>query len=390
MPKIFIMLILFSLFADATGEDNKQKLKKYKIERVSLSIKLKDVASKILQENRKIKELKKKIKELKNSIKVQEELVENKKDELSSLIKSINNLKHQQTNIESHLNKIIAKQYAMTIFSQSQKSDNTQNLVKRNILATMQQVIRDDFNKLNANFLKNDKVLNSQILEVTLMKNRIIRLKSEKDNLSELKKNHDNSLSSLKIQNKKYKNEILKISSEQETIRKTLKKLKIIDTIKIPSSQKTSLAHVKDIKVRQIGSSYRKSSVSKYRGAKTISPLKDYEVIRKFGTYNDPIYKIKLFSESVKLRAKKEDAKVMSVFSGKVVYAQETKFLGKVVIIKCQNEMNIIYGHLSKISPYLNVGNVVKKGSIIGRVKRDLTFEVTKKNRHINPLRLIK
>ena len=392
MSKFFKIIILFSLFLNAGIQNNEKKLEKYKTKKATLSIKLKEVATKILKENRKIKELRDKIIDLEKSIKIQEQLVEDRKDDLVNLIKSINRLKEEQKNIENHLHKIIAKQYAMTIFNQSQKNDNADSLIKRNILNTMEAIIAKDFNKSTSKFMENEAIMNSQILEVTSMKNRINRLKSEKENLTELKKKHDSSLSLLKKQNKNYKDEIVRISNEQEALRATLKKLKIIEQSKIPISnkQKVSLQHIKDIKVRKIGSSYRKSITSKYRGEKTISPLTEYEVIRKFGTYNDPIYQIKLFSESVKLRAKQQDAKVLNVLPGTIVYSQRTKFLGNVVIVKCKKEMNIIYGHLSKISPYIKVGEKVKRGSYIGRVNRDLTFEVTKKNRHINPMRLIR
>ena len=392
MSRFFTIIILFSLFLNANIKNDEEKLKKYKSKKATLSIKLKEVATKILKENRKIKELKEKIADLKKSIKTQEQLVENKKDDLVSLIKSINRLKEEQKNIENHLHKIIAKQYAMTIFNQSQKSDDADSLIKRKVLDTMEIIIAKDFNKSTSKFMENEAIMNSQILEVTLMKNRINRLKSKKENLTELKKKHDTSLALFKNQNKNYKNEIVRISNEQEVLRATLKKLKIIKQNKIPISnkQKISFAHIKDIKVRKIGSSYRKSITSKYRGVKTISPLTKYEVIRKFGTYNDPIYQIKLFSESVKLRAKQQDEKVLNVLAGTIVYSQKTKFLGNVVIVKCKREMNIIYGHLSKISPYIKVGAKVKRGSFIGRVNRDLTFEVTKKNRHINPMRLIR
>uniref|UniRef100_UPI00263A1100 murein hydrolase activator EnvC family protein n=1 Tax=uncultured Campylobacter sp. TaxID=218934 RepID=UPI00263A1100 len=103
----------------------------------------------------------------------------------------------------------------------------------------------------------------------------------------------------------------------------------------------------------------------------------------------DPIYNIKIFNESVVLSANSADAKVKSVFNGKVVFAKETAMLDKVVIIENPNGIHTIYAHLSQIAPTVKVGAKVQKGYVIGRVQRDLTFEVTQKNYHIDPLELI-
>ena len=89
------------------------------------------------------------------------------------------------------------------------------------------------------------------------------------------------------------------------------------------------------------------------------------------------------------LSANSADAKVKSVFNGKVVFAKETAMLDKVVIIENPNAIHTIYAHLNQIPPTVRVGSNVKKGYIIGRIGSDLTFEVTQQNYHINPLDLI-
>lgn len=142
--------------------------------------------------------------------------------------------------------------------------------------------------------------------------------------------------------------------------------------------------------VRQIGSSYQNSRVKKYKGRKTISPLDSFTVKRKFGSYIDPIYKMKIFNESVILTSKTKNAKVKNVLNGKVIYAKDTAVLDKVVIVENSYGIHTIYAHLSKIAPTIKVGKKIKKGYVIGRVKDDLSFEVTQKSYHINPLELIR
>ena len=143
-------------------------------------------------------------------------------------------------------------------------------------------------------------------------------------------------------------------------------------------------------RVKQYGSSYQINSIQAYRGPRTISPLPHAEVVKKFGTYIDPIYKIKIFNDNVVLRARKNDAKVRNVLNGKVVYIGENSMLGKVVIVEHGNRLHTIYAALDRISPLLHRGSRVRKGTIIGRIKRTLIFQATQNSKYINPLRLIR
>lgn len=74
---------------------------------------------------------------------------------------------------------------------------------------------------------------------------------------------------------------------------------------------------------------------------------------------------------------------------GKVVFAKETPVLKKVVIIEHANSIHTIYAYLDKIAPTIRPGLRIKKGYIVGKVDERLGFEVTQKDRHIDPLELI-
>ena len=113
-------------------------------------------------------------------------------------------------------------------------------------------------------------------------------------------------------------------------------------------------------------------------------------MVKKFGPYVDPVYGIKIFNESVTLQPLKKRAKVKNVLNGRVVFVKETPILGKVVIIEHKNNLHTIYAKMDKIAPMLKEGNKIKEGYIIGRVEKELMFEVTQKNRHIDPLELIR
>jgi murein DD-endopeptidase MepM/ murein hydrolase activator NlpD len=143
-------------------------------------------------------------------------------------------------------------------------------------------------------------------------------------------------------------------------------------------------------KVKKHGSSYQAIKTKKYKGPKTIAPLDSYTISKKYGTYTDPIYGIKIFNESISLKPKKPNAKVKTVFNGKVIYADKTAVLNNIVIVEHKNGLHTIYANLSQISPNIKKGKKIKKGYTIGRVGEELVFEVTQKSYHINPIRLFK
>ena len=176
-------------------------------------------------------------------------------------------------------------------------------------------------------------------------------------------------------------------------MRKTLENLQILAAKpQVPAKKQTPTKEQNRAKtddVRMIGSSYQAGNVKRYSGAKTIAPLDKFSVKQKFGDYVDPVYNIKSFNESAVLRSATTDARVKNVLVGTIVFAKETPVLDKVVIVENGNGIHTIYAHLDKIAPTIKVGQKVKKGYVIGRVKQDLTFEVTQKNYHINPLELI-
>ncbi|GIU00654.1 peptidase M23 [Sulfurovum sp. TSL6] len=143
-------------------------------------------------------------------------------------------------------------------------------------------------------------------------------------------------------------------------------------------------------KVRQVNSSYQKSKTYAYRGGKTISPLPaGARLIKKFGTYVDPIYKIKIFNESITLKSPVPNSKVKNILNGKVVFAGKSSMLGNVVVVSHSSKIHTVYAGLSKIAPTIHVGAKIQKGYVVGKVNEKLIFQATKDSKHINPLRLI-
>ncbi|HEY9191076.1 MAG TPA: peptidoglycan DD-metalloendopeptidase family protein [Sulfurovum sp.] len=142
-------------------------------------------------------------------------------------------------------------------------------------------------------------------------------------------------------------------------------------------------------KVRQVNSSYTPPKTYKYRGGKTISPLPGAKLVKKFGTYVDPVYKIKIFNESITLQSPVSNSKVQNILNGKVVFAGQSSMLGKVVVVAHSQKIHTVYAGLSKIAPTIRVGSKIQKGYIVGKVNQKLIFQATKDSKHINPLELI-
>ena len=186
---------------------------------------------------------------------------------------------------------------------------------------------------------------------------------------------------------------------KQDTLKQTLEKLKIIKVDRIKKAKedeerrkafakKTSDKNLPDVK--KTGSSYQSVKTKKYRGKKTITPISPYTITKKYGTYTDPIYGIKIFNESISMKPKYKNTKVKTVFNGKVIYADKTAVLDNIVIVEHKNGLHTIYANLSQISPNIKKGKKISKGYTIGRVNEELIFEVTQKSYHINPIRLFK
>ncbi len=142
-------------------------------------------------------------------------------------------------------------------------------------------------------------------------------------------------------------------------------------------------------KVRQVNSSYTPSKTYQYSGGKTISPLPGSKLVKKFGTYVDPVYKIKIFNESITLQSPAANSKVQNILNGKVVFAGKSSMLGKVVVVSHSKKIHTVYAGLSKIAPTIHVGAKIQKGYVVGKVNEKLIFQATKDSKHIDPLKLI-
>ena len=328
---------------------------------------------------------------------------------LNTLIAQNKDLLAEQKRIEASLLAIISKRFAYDLIVPKNYIESEESIISAEILNSLTKDSQNEVNKIAKDYSKTINSIKSQTDKIGAIKLDLAEFRSKQDKLIALQTKQKKDLAQLKSDKDSYEKELSAIQADQEELRKTLEKLAIIakneEEEKARAQQKAKLEEAKKAKnneklasqsqktakndVRQVGSSYQMSQVKRYTGAKTIAPLEKFTLKQAFGDYTDPIYKIKIFNESVVLRSALSDAVVKNVLDGKVVFAKETSLLQKVVIVENKDGIHTIYAHLSKIAPTIKVGSRLKKGYVIGRVERDLTFEVTQKNYHINPMELI-
>ena len=363
-----------------------------------LNKKLDDLAGDIIGGEKSVKQTYDKMKELIMQIAQLENSAKSAGNELDELVNQNKNLTQSQKDIQKSIVRIISDEFSFD------------SIIATEILSKLNSVLKDDFNALAKQYESTQNLIKTQNDKIEGIKSNLKNFKFKQAELVSLQDKQMKTLANLKRDKEIYQKQLSRLQAQQDEIRKTLEELKIVakreseEAKKALAAQKAAEAKAQKNKnnkkgdagvsasegdVKQFGSSYQTSLVKKYSGEKTIAPLESFTVKQKFGNYVDPIYNIKIFNESVVLSANSPDAKVKSVFNGKVVFAKETAMLDKVVIIENPNGIHTIYAHLSQIAPTVKVGAKVQKGYVIGRVQRDLTFEVTQKNYHIDPLEII-
>ncbi len=382
-------------------EDNiqstKSDLQKQKITEKKISRALDKIASEISKEEIKLTTINKGILKTKQKIKDQNRKTKIKKGELRKIESLYTDLVKREKNVNKKMTDTLSKSISLDMITSGANQNDTSNsfyeksidnIIMQTLYDSYSDILKNKFSKTKKRYIKLQKNIIVVKNELDKLKNKLKNLRTEINKYDALKNLKKKSLKNLDFERSAYLKKLRRIKKERAILGSTLKKLNITKL-----ERKKTIIHsspTSSTTVRQIGSSYQASKMVKYRGPKTIAPLDKYTLAQKFGTYTDPIYKMKIFNEAVILRAHSKNARVKSVLDGKVIYASKTSMLENVVIVKNRDNIHTIYAHLSQIAPTIKVGKKVPKGYILGRIKRELTFEVTQNEKHINPMRLIK
>ncbi|EAI5623406.1 murein hydrolase activator EnvC family protein [Campylobacter upsaliensis] len=391
MRKLFLFS-LFSLLLFANGIAEKTKdLKENERIQQQLSKKLEDLAQDILSGEKNLKNLSEQIDTLSSQTSKLEANIKVQNKELSTLNNQNKELLRIKSLMEGKLISLMAKDFAYDLPIPEGYIEGEESFMAFELLGSLDKVLSEEISKLSKDYEGVNLLIENKQKQIEQIRLNLKNYNEQLKELQSLKNRQIKEINRQKTDRQIYAKKLDNLKAQQEELRATLDELKIIDKKEQVKKQKeeTSKFANNNQKIRQIGSSYQGSSVKRYTGKKTIAPLDSFTIKQKFGNYVDPIYNIKIFNENVVLRSKKADATVKSVLDGRVVFAKNTTMLQRVVIIEHNDGIHTIYAHLDKIAPNIKVGKRVKKGAVVGRIKDDLTFEVTQKNFHINPLELI-
>lgn len=407
-----IRLIAILLFLTSTlslAEDNidkkikstNSKIKTFSKSYSSINNKMAKNAKDILRQKLEIQKQQKFLNQLKLMLSDKELNYRENKSQLSDLIKLNEKLKKAQNTLEEELVFVVAQSVSLSVILEEEYAVDAESLIEFEILQKMLKSSKEQVDKLNKKYYENSRDIKLLNKHTKSLQNSISNIDLKRKKLISTQKSNKKALKKLEVAKSSYKKELKKLLAKQDALKKTLSQLNLIkiDKIKREKEKKDravafdnkKIVDNKNLpKVKKHGSSYQAIKTKKYRGKKTIAPIDSYTISKKYGTYTDPIYGIKIFNESISLKPKKENAKVKTVFNGKVIYADKTAVLDNIVIVEHKNGLHTIYANLSQISPNIKKGKKIKKGYVIGRVSDELIFEVTQKSYHINPIRLFK
>jgi murein DD-endopeptidase MepM/ murein hydrolase activator NlpD len=436
MTKIFLLLFLTTniVFSasniDKKIQKNKQILDSSAKKEETTSLKIKELADKIEEQNSTIINIEKDIKQVNQDIDEHQKLLEDSKEKLDQLKSKSTDLIKEKTSNEEEIVNTIIEEFSISIALKLASENSLQELIDSEIYTLLSQHSKDKVLKLNNNYNILSTNTKSNQKDIDKLASYIEDRQKTKEKLTVLKQKRSSSLANLEEQHKSYQEELSKVAKQQDSLKDLLAELNILkeeenkkaeqdrkdrlqellaqkkvdvkktireeaedkdDEIQTAEVRNQRYAKNLNLDVRKIGSSTDGIQIVKYRGETTIAPLKSFKVVKNFGTYYDPVYKIKLFNESIVLKSDEPKAKVVAVLNGKVVYAKKNAgMLDNVVIIQHEGGLHTIYSHLDEISPTLVVGKWIKQGYVVGRVDGDLMFQATKDSSHIDPRDLFK
>jgi murein DD-endopeptidase MepM/ murein hydrolase activator NlpD len=338
------------------------------------------------------------IKELKN-YRSKSQKHQKKLDHLKGILKTLQN---KNSILNQKLVKVLSKSIYISMLIRENRSatNSIDRLIEKEFFNSYSKVLKDKFTKFQFELLKLNVNVGHINKELNSAKIKIEQLNTKNTKLQKLNQQNSQITKEMQRSKAKYRAKLNKIKNENRALKKLLEELNILKQSPIdefdppiadPSLSNTNNRYknrTSSVNVKRVGTSYAKTAVQKYRGKKTIAPFKRYKIARKFGNFTDPTYDIKMFNPNVVLKPV-GNKNVINVLDGKVISITKSPAIGNIVVVDNRNSMHTLYAKLDRIAPTIKVGSHIKKGYILGRVKDELFFEVTKNSRNINPLELI-
>lgn len=392
-----LSLQLYSAKIDDRIHTTSQQLNQTKQTYSTLNAKLEETASKIMKQKQVVGVQQQHLNTLITELKSKESVYQSNKLNLNGLQVQQDQLIKTQNEIEQRLVFAIARNTSLSLLINDDRAKDANAIITEEALKLHLKQINNEIKELNFVFGENAQRISALSNQTSVLKKSIAVIDQQKQTVLATKQENEKAIALLEKEKNEYKRSLGRILNQQKSLQNTLASLNIIkrESMKPQKSPPPLVAPKPGSKplpegARQAISEYQPSKTAAYSGERTIAPLDGYVVTKRFGPYIDPVYGIKIYNESVSLRPTDPDAKVKAVFNGKVILAKPTAMLDNVIIIEHDNGLHTIYAHLDKIAPTVTVGQRLKQGSVIGRVGRELMFQVTQRNAHIDPLQVIR
>jgi len=290
----------------------------------------------------------------------------------------LNNLETEQKNIELNIIALTVKKYSKSIAIKHAKKKSAKSIFDNEVYSILHSSINKEIIKYNdiSIVLQNKISLESEWIE------KLNASKQEHEKLllvhEKLKRDQQRNLNLLRVKHKLYVSKLEKLNNQKS---KNFTKTKN----QLPQNNEFSSA-ANDIKNK-----FNSIVKSKQNKEKTISPLKSYTIVNKFGKYYDSTSKVELFNKSISIKSKERNAQVHTIFNGEISFIKKNDVRFKnIVIIKYADGLKGIYLNLDEVSTEIFVGMKIKKGFSLGIVDKILIFQATKNNRYIDPAKLFK
>ncbi|MDR3347664.1 MAG: peptidoglycan DD-metalloendopeptidase family protein [Helicobacteraceae bacterium] len=362
----------------------------------TLQSKVDKLSKDISTANSQVKELDNLLKNNQKEIAALIKVVEHEKDEREALTKARDKLLVEKEAIEKRLADLLVNHTAQSLVLSKNEMISEGDVIKEAMFFTMRDRIKSESDQLkNTHNQKVSQIrkIDSRIRELQYNLDRLINTQNFQ---KEMRTEQTKLLSNLDKQKVNYLTDLNRLIDQKNKERQMLADLhimrqKTVDQMKQTQVSQKDITRGAQIAVKQYGTSYQDASNSSYRGKKVKAPLdsSSISIIKEFGPYTDPIYNIKIHNDSITLKPNGQDSLVRNVLPGKVIFADNLKLLGKVVIVEHKDNLHTIYRNLESISPNIKVDRSLKERESIGRINSELVFEVTKDGLPINPLQLI-
>ncbi|MBI3873494.1 MAG: peptidoglycan DD-metalloendopeptidase family protein [Arcobacter sp.] len=448
--KFFILLSFFicSIFAADIKKIeqkiiyNKNILDQTKEAQDKTNSKIKTLANELTKEEDAFEKIQNNLDSISSKISANKLVLQGAKVKINELNKQSKTIEQYIASVEANIVKSVVEKYTMTLGKDLIDKKSAKEIIEKEKLQLMFENSKDAIMKSNLQYFQITTQKNDNDAQRKTLETFIASGVAEEKKFTDLKRERESKVSTLREKHKSYQQELKAIVRQQNDLNNLLSQLNIVketelekikseqarqqreqlkkaklEELKLAKDRKNSpksktdsttaiatneetrinskdikmlskevLENDADMKVKNIGDTTQGIKVSSSSGISMQAPLSGYTVSKKFGEYFDPIYKIKLYNDSVTLKANSKNEKVYSALKGQVVYAKnDAGSLGNVVILKHAGEIHTIYSRLSQIAPTITVGKVIPQGYVVGRIEDTLVFQATKSNKYLNP-----